>query len=176
MRNTNILTLNVKGLHGQASRGMLFAWILCLNIDFLCVQETHANSIQEFSSWVEDYNNRAPPHKQLCCKSSPGSTRSSGVAILFRPPLNMFEGMTVDALLLLNFLATILTSKSCVYMHRVLEMKGINFFESLYHSIDPDIPIVMCGDLMQRSILMSIALDATLYPPGQTIGPPLIDS
>ena len=54
--------------------------------------------------------------------------------------------------------------------------EGHQFFESLYHSIDPDIPIVMCGDLMQRSILMSIALDATLYPPGQTIGPPLIDS
>ena len=34
---------------------------------------------------MEDYNTRALPHKQLCCKSSPGSARSSGVAILFRP-------------------------------------------------------------------------------------------
>ena len=41
--------------------------------------------------------------------------------------LNMFEGMTVDALLLLNFLATILTSKSCAYMRRILGMKGVNF-------------------------------------------------
>ena len=42
--------------------------------------------------------------------------------------LDMFKGITVDALLLLNFLATILTSKLCAYMRRILGMKGVNFF------------------------------------------------
>ena len=148
MRTTNILTLNVQGLRGQASRDIFFAWILCLNIDFLCVQETHANSIQEFSSWVEDYNNRAPPHKKLCCESSPGSARSSGVAILFRPLFQVKHVRRDDCgrLIVVEFSGNNFDFQvMCLYAPNSRD-EGRQFFESLYQSIDPDIPIVMCGD------------------------------
>ena len=130
MRTTNIITLNVQGLRGQASRDIFFAWLLCLNIDFLCVQETHANSIQEFSSWVEDYNNRARRTRNCVAKVHRVARAPWVLLFSFAPSfrLNMFEGMTVDASLLSNFLATILTSKSCAYMRRILGMKGVNFF------------------------------------------------
>ena len=138
----------MQGLHGQASRDILFAWILCLNVDFLCVQETLANSIQEFSSWMEDYNNRAPPHKQLCCKSSPGSAQSSGVAILFRPIFQVKNVHRDDCgrLIVVEFSGNNFDFQvMCLYAPNSRN-EGRQFFESLYQSVDPDIPIVMCGD------------------------------
>ena len=91
IRGTKIITINVQGLRGSESRNLLFQWLLCFESNILCVQETHATSIQEFSSWVEDYNARAPPHKKLCCESSPGSARSSGVAILYHPTFQVLN-------------------------------------------------------------------------------------
>ena len=85
MKPINILTINVQGLRGSESRAVFFQWLSCVAADFISVQETHATSIQEFSSWVEEYNARAPRHKKLCCKSSPGSARSCGVALLYSP-------------------------------------------------------------------------------------------
>ena len=137
----------MQGLRGQASRDILFAWILCLNIDFLCVQETHANSIQEFSSWMED-NNRTLPHKQLCSESSLGSAQSSGVAILFR---FLFKVKHVrrdgcGCLIVVEFSGNNFDFQvMCLYAQNSRN-EGRQFFESLYQSIDPDIPIVMCGD------------------------------
>ena len=128
MRNTNILTLNVQGLRGQASRDILFAWVLCLNIDILCVQETHANSVQ----------------LQLCCKSSPGSARSSGVAILFRPLFKVKHVRRDDCgrLIVAEFSGNNFDFQvMCLYAPNSKD-EGSQFFES----IDPDIPIVMCGD------------------------------
>ena len=90
-RGTQILTINVQGLRGSESRLLLFEWLSCVGADIVCTQETHATSIQEFSSWVEDYNARAPLHKRLCCESSPGSARSRGVAILYRPAFQVLN-------------------------------------------------------------------------------------
>ena len=148
MRTSKFYTLNVQGLRGLAARELFFSWVLCLNIDFLCVQETHANSIQEFSSWVEDYNNRAPPHKKLCCESSPGSARSSGVAILFRPLFQVKHVRRDDCarLIVVEFSGNNFDFQvMCLYAPNSRD-EGRQFFESLYQSIDPDIPIVMCGD------------------------------
>ena len=90
-RGTRIITINVQGLRGSESRTLLFQWALYFEFDILCVQETHATSIQEFSSRVEDYNARALPHKKLCCESSPGSACSCGVAILYRPAFQVLN-------------------------------------------------------------------------------------
>ena len=79
------ITLNAQGLRGAESRLVFFQWLSCVDANCVCVQERHATSIQEFSSWVEDYNARAAQHQKWCCESSPGSARSCGVAILYHP-------------------------------------------------------------------------------------------
>ena len=127
MRPINILTINVQGIRGSEARTLFFQWLLCVSFDIVCLQETHATSIQEFSSWVEDYNARALPHKKLCCKSSPGSARSCGVAILYRPDFQVLNVMTLGVWWLSYFLATTSIFRSCAFMLPTLGMKGVNF-------------------------------------------------
>ena len=176
-RGTKIITINVQGLRGSESRSLLFQWALCIEFDILCVQETHTNSIQEFSSWVEDYNARALPHKKLCCESSPGSARSCGVAILYRPAFQVLNVRRDDSgrLVVVEFSGNNFDFQvMCLCAHNARD-EGRQFFESLYCSIDPDIPIVMCGDFNTTvDIRISIVLVAIRSLPGQTIGPPFI--
>ena len=86
-----ILTINAQGLRGSESRVLLFEWLSCVGADIVCIQEMHATSAQEFSSWVEDYNARAVQHQKWCCESSPGSARSCGVAILYHPAFQVLN-------------------------------------------------------------------------------------
>ena len=68
-RPTNILTINVQGLWGLEARNLFFQWLLCVSFDIVCVQETHATSIQEFSFWVEDYNARGRRTRNCAAKA-----------------------------------------------------------------------------------------------------------
>ena len=95
--NHHFIMLNIQGICGPESQGLFFEWLSCGRANMICIQETHATSIQEFSSWVEDYNARAAQHKQLCCKSSPGSACSCGVAILYRPAFKVLNIRRDDA-------------------------------------------------------------------------------
>ena len=147
-RATNIITINVQGLRGSEARALLFEWLSCVGADIVCLQETHATSAQEFSSWVEDYNARAAQHQKWCCESSPGSTRSCGVAILYRPVFQVLNVRRDDSgrLVVVEFSGNNFDFQvMCLYAPNARD-EGRQFFESLYRSIDPDIPIVMCED------------------------------
>ena len=119
-----------------------------MGADIVCVQETHATSTQEFFSWMEDYNARAVQHQKWCCESSPGSARSCGVAILYRPVFQVLNVRRDDSgrLVVVEFSGNNFDFQvMCLYAPNA-RVEGRQFFESLYCSIDPDIPIVMCGD------------------------------
>ena len=74
---TQIITLNVQGLRTAIHRDTLIQWLNCFRPEIVCLQETHATSIQEFSSWFAGtgYN----------CISSAGTTEVVVLACLFIP-------------------------------------------------------------------------------------------
>ena len=148
MSSHKFITINAQGLRGAESRLFFFQWLSCVDAHCVCVQETHATSAQEFSSWVEDYNARAAQHQKWCCASSPGSARSCGVAILYRPVFQVLNVRRDDSgrLVVVEFSGNNFDFQvMCLYAPNARD-EGRQFFESLYRSIDPDIPIVMCGD------------------------------
>lgn len=71
---TQILTLNLQGLRASMKRETFIQWLNCFRPDIVCVQETHATSILEFTNWFHNF-----PYQ---CLSSPGTNRSCGVGIL----------------------------------------------------------------------------------------------
>ena len=90
-RGIKITTINVQGLSGSESRTLLFQWLSCFDLDILCVQETHATSIQEFSSWVEEIIMLGPRHTRNCAAKAYWVVRSCGIAILYRPRFPGFK-------------------------------------------------------------------------------------
>jgi exonuclease III len=98
--------------------------------------------------WVEEHNARVQPRFRYKCVSSPGSARSAGVAILFKPKFEVIsskrddDGRLVVAELSSN---NLIFQVMCLYAPNSKD-EGKQFFESLYSAIDPDIPLLLCGD------------------------------
>ena len=139
MSSHKFITINAQGLRGAESRLVFFQWLSCVDAHCVCVQETHATSAQEFSSWVEDYNARAAQHQKWCCESSPGSARSCGVAILYRPIFQVLNVRRDDSgrLVVVEFSGNNFDFQvMCLYAPNARD-EGRQFFESLYRSIDP---------------------------------------
>ena len=80
--NFTFITLNVQGLRNLRNRQTLFSLLGCAKPDIITLQETHSTSEKEFKEWVNqdtrDNNNK----QNYIVASSPGTARSSGVAIL----------------------------------------------------------------------------------------------
>ena len=81
----DIITLNCQGLRSPDNRDTLFALLNCCKPDFLCLQETHSVSTQEFSSWLTDACDAGLLRIPYKCFSSPGTHHSCGVALLYKP-------------------------------------------------------------------------------------------
>ena len=144
VRKTSLLTLNVQGLRALGARQTLMAWLNCVGPDIVCLQETHSTSEGEFAGWFS-----SPICKcKYKCVSSPGAVRSSGVAILFRPEFKVVKRWRDSSGKLIvvelerdNFNFQV----ACLYAPNQKE-PGAQFFESFYQAIDPDIPVLLCGD------------------------------
>ena len=97
---------------------------------------------------MEDYNARALQHKQLCCKSTPGSACFCGVAILYRPVFKVLNVRRDDSghLVVVAFSSGNFDFQVMCFYAPNAGNEGRQFFESLYASLNLDIPIVMCGD------------------------------
>ncbi len=147
----SILTLNIQGLRAADNHATLFSWLNCVKADIICSQETHSTSAAEFESWVK---NETDADNNLQCYSvisSPGSVRSVGVAILFKPSLKLDATFHDDTgrLVIANF--SDIASDSSPF--QVVNIYGPNrcqlgeeFFTSILPHIDPSLPIVLCGD------------------------------
>ena len=74
---------NCHGIRDSTKRAGLVQWLRSLAVvaDVICLQETHCSSASECSSWFASSG--------LSCVLSPGSTRSCGCVILYRPCLSL---------------------------------------------------------------------------------------
>ena len=137
---TQIITLNTQGLQTALHRETLIQWLNCFQPEIVCLQETHATSIGEFSGWFDDTNYQ--------CISSAGTNRSSGVGILIHTSFSIEHhwrdttGRYICVELLKQNYAFRL---HCLYGPNN-SISGCNFFGSLLPYTDAMIPNIYCGD------------------------------
>ena len=144
------ITLNVQCLRNNCNRQTLISWLGCAKADIVALQETHSTSDKEFKDWVkqetQDNNNK----QNYLVESSPGSARISGVAILYKPDFSIQQIKRDDEgrFLHLTFSNAELTSSFQVMTIYGPNQKrlGDNFFASLFSVINPELPLVLCGD------------------------------
>ena len=115
-------------------------WLSHLNLDVVCLQETHVVSVIEAASWFSPFG--------FLSVSSPGSSHSCGSVILFRPHLILnrswveFSG---------RFLMAEFSDRGLFY--RVVCVYSPNrnperdsFPASCVDLVDLSVPTVLCGD------------------------------
>ena len=147
--SVEIITLNCQGLRSLDHRSTLFSWLNCSHVDFLCLQETHSVSEAEFADWLQDARDGgllgALDYK---CISSPGTARSSGVAILYRDNYVMSSCISDQSgrLISATFSIYSTTFQLCNIYGPNTSRPGDTFFESLYPVLDAQIPCILCGD------------------------------
>lgn len=143
-----LLTLNVQGLRDQGKRSVLFSWLDCIKADIVCLQETHSLSSDEFQVWLQSERDHGCNLQGYSVLSSPGSARSCGVAILFKPCLSALSHSADDA----GRLQVVTFSKDgakfqvvCIYGPN-RQVEGEQFFADLPPYIDTSLPLFLTGD------------------------------
>jgi exonuclease III len=117
----------------------------------VCLQETHSTSRDEFVSWVTSESAADNNRQQYSVLSSPGTVRSRGVAILYRPSLSVDHEVFDDQGRLQVVTFSICSSDSASFQlvnvygpNRKAE--GEHFFESIGSKFDASLQTVLCGD------------------------------
>jgi len=147
-KDVHIITLNCQGLRNRDNRDTLFSWLQCCKVEVLCLQETHAISEQEFTSWLSSATDEGLNPGGYKCVSSPGTNRSCGVAILYHPKLELVgSSRDQDG----RFVRCELSHEEhhfqiCNIYGPNRAKEGTPFFESLGAFVEPDTPAVLCGD------------------------------
>jgi exonuclease III len=147
----SLLTLNIQGLRAPNNRATLFSWLNYVQADIICLQETHSTSVAEFESWVLFETNAGNNLQQYSVISSPGSVRSAGVAVLYKPSLKLDATFRDDVgrLVIAHF-----SDPSCdsspfqmvnIYGPNRRQL-GEDLFTSILQQIDPSLPTFLCGD------------------------------
>ncbi len=147
----SLITLNIQGLRAADHRHTLFSWLNCVKADIVALQETHSISQDEFQSWVTEQSLANNNIQQYSVISSPGSVRSHGVAIIYKPSLEI-QSVSADKegrFLIVQFIDT----ASSTSPFQLINIYGPNqkrlgdeFFESVFNQIDPVLPTIFCGD------------------------------
>ena len=143
-----IVTFNCQGLRSSDHRETLFSWLNCTNVDFLCLQETHSVSQREFSSWLHDAVEAKVLSKPYDCVSSPGTNRSSSVAIVYKSHFELSTCATdpKGCFVCGNFSTETNSFQICTIYGPNTSKEGGPFFDSLYPVLDPGIPCILCGN------------------------------
>ncbi len=138
----SIISLNVNGLHESFKRDGLVQWLrsLPVSVDVVCLQETHCTSDIECHSWFSSSG--------FSFVISPGTGRSGGCIILFRPVLQLvnswceFPGRS----LLCEFsFHDVFFHVLCLYAPNRNPARDL-FFNHISDIVDPSFPTVLCGD------------------------------
>ena len=137
-----IISLNVNGIRNSDRRAGLLLWLRSLGAvpDVVCLQEAHCVSDVECQSWFRSSG--------FLSVVSPGSQKSCGCVILFRPSLSLVKFSSDDAGRFVSCEFR-LQDKS----FRVVSLYAPNrnpardqFFEQASSWVDPSVPTVLCGD------------------------------
>ena len=138
----SIISLNVNGLREPSKREGLLQWLrsLPVSVDVVCLQESHCVSDVECHSWFSSSG--------LSFVLSPGSSRSGGCIVLYRPVLCLVNSWceVPGRSLLCEFTLYDSTFRVlCLYAPNRNPARD-TFFNSISDSVDPSIPTVLCGD------------------------------
>jgi exonuclease III len=147
----SIITLNIQGLRAPDHRHTLFSWLNCVKADIIALQETHSTSQDEFRSWVTEESSANNNFQRYSVVSSPGSIRSRGVAVLYKPSLEVQRVITDDeGRFVIIFFSDAASNSSPFQFINIYgpnrKQLGEEFFESLFLQIDPAMPSILCGD------------------------------
>ena len=138
----SIISLNIYGLRDVDKRRGVMQWLNSLPspVDVICLQEAHCLSEAECRSWFSSSG--------LTCLVAPGTVRSCGCIMLYRPTLQFARSWLDDAGRFIQ--AEFSFQDSCF---RVLCVYAPNrnpardtFLDQLDALVDPAIPTVLCGD------------------------------
>ena len=152
----SFLTINVNGLRDHNKRLSFLHWLSHVAVDFVCLQETHVSSCSECDSWFSPYG--------FLAVSSPGTTRSCGSVILYRPTFILSkvafdnEGRFVLAHFKRN---DVVFGVACIYAPNRNPERN-DFFAYCADQIDPAVPSVVCGDF-------NVAFDRSLDRRGTNV-------
>ena len=104
-------------------------------VDVVCIQESHCVSLAECDLWFRSSG--------FLSVVSPGSKKSCGCVVLFRPTLSLVQSWADEEGRLLQ----------CEFSFRVISLYAPNrnpvrnqFLEQLADEVDPSIPTLLCGD------------------------------
>ena len=142
------ITLNCQGLRNPTQRSVLFSWLSCFSPTIACLQETHSTSQAEFEKWLDaetKQDNNKTKYKVL---SSPGTTRSRGVAVLYHPSLTVLSSSadSQGRLQVIHF-SLHSTSFQLVNVYGPNQKNpGIEFFHSILPLLDVSLPTIIGGD------------------------------
>ena len=139
----SVVSINCNGLRDQQKRAGFLQWLrgLPCTVDVVCVQEAHCVSSAECESWFRSSG--------FSSVVSPGSNKSCGVIILFRPVLSFVRSWADSdgRFLQCEFQ---LHDKS----FRVVSLYAPNrnpardqFFDLASCFVDPSVPTLLCRDL-----------------------------
>lgn len=137
-----IISLNVNGIRNSDRRAGLLLWLRSLAVvpDVVCLQEAHCVSDVECQSWF-----RSSGFQSVV---SPGSQKSCGCIILFRPSLSLVDFSSDDD-------GRFVSCEFCLQdkSFRVVSLYAPNrnpardqFLEQVSTWVDPSVPTVLCGD------------------------------
>ena len=148
MESVEVISLNCQGLRSIDNRDTLFSWLNCCKADFLCLQEMHAVSEEEMSSWLKSAKDNGILRQGYDCISSPGTNRSSGVAILYLSKYDLSSCARDDSgrMVSARFSSGIIEFQLCNIYGPNKAKEGDAFFENLYAILPPDLPVILCGD------------------------------
>ena len=137
-----IISLNVNGLRESSKREGLLQWLrsLSVTVDVVSLHETHCISDVECHSWFSSSG--------FGFVLSPGTCRSGGCIVLYRPALNLvkFWCEVPGSSLMCEFSFHDATFRVlCLYAPNRNPARDL-FFNSISDTVDSSIPTVLCGD------------------------------
>ena len=137
----SVLSLNVDGLRDSLKRAALLQWLHAVpTVDVVCLQEVHCASEPECQFWFRSSG--------FSSCVSPGSNRSCGCIVLFRPSLALVTSWSDSEGRLLQ----------CEFLLRGVRFRVISlyapnrnpqrndFLDSIHTYVDPSVPTFLAGD------------------------------
>ena len=123
-------------------RACFLQWLhsLPVVVDVVCIQESHCVSLAECDLWF-----RSSGFPSVV---SPGSKKSCGCVVLFRPTLSLVQSWADEEGRLLQCEFSFCDQSICVISLYAPNRNPVRnqFLEQLADEVDPSIPTLLCGD------------------------------
>ena len=134
------VSLNVNGLRDSNKRLSFLQWLSHSAADFVCLQEVHAVSCAECQRWFSPFG--------YLVVSSPGSSRSGGTALLYRPNYEIVRSICdrEGRFVLAEFRWRTVHFRLVTIYAPNRNPERDSFFEYVRGEIDALVPTIICGD------------------------------